>query len=92
MIESKALKKFWKDYARLPKEIQEKAKKQYLLFQSDTQHPGLSFKKIKDDIWSVRIDDDYRALGRLKGNLIFWFYIGPHKGYERELRLLSIVL
>jgi len=33
--------------------------------------------------WVVRISEDYRAVGIESGGIVVWFWIGPHKDYER---------
>jgi hypothetical protein len=47
--------------------------------------PGLQFKKLEgeDDIYSVRIGLDYRALALLKKDRIVWYWIGNHAEYDR---------
>ena len=51
-------------------------------------HPSLRFKKVhtKLPIYSVRIDLDWRAIGILEGDVVIWFWIGPHGEYEKLLR------
>ncbi len=53
---------FKKAYQALPKTIQAKVAKAFLLFQSNPQHPSLGVKKMQgyDRIWEGRIDDFYR--------------------------------
>jgi hypothetical protein len=48
-------------------------------------HPSLHFKCInhEEDIWSVRVTLDYRAVGVFDGNTVTWFWIGSHAEYER---------
>ena len=41
-----------------------------------------------DDIWSVRIADNYRALGQRSGDRIIWFFIGTHAEYDELLERL----
>jgi hypothetical protein len=36
-------------------------------------------------IYSVRIDIDWRAVGVMRDDEVIWFWIGPHKEYERLL-------
>jgi hypothetical protein len=53
-MKSQALPEFWAAFGKLPPKIQTTARKNYDLWQ---QHPGLKsleFKKIKDDLWSIR--------------------------------------
>jgi hypothetical protein len=66
----------------LPEDIQRIAIQEYHLWKQDCFHPSLHFKPLRDDIWSVRISQNYRALGRRKGGLIVWFWIGTHADYN----------
>jgi hypothetical protein len=36
----------------------------------------------------VRITNDYRAVGRRKGDVILWFFIGSHADYDDLLARL----
>jgi hypothetical protein len=78
---------FREDLARLPAAVRKQARTAYAQFRSDPNHPSLHFKKLPphDDIWSVRITANYRAVGRWRGNTILWFFIGSHADYERLL-------
>ncbi len=78
---------FRKDFSRLPSVIQKQARVAYRLFIMDPGHPGLRFKKLPphDNIWSVRISGDYRAMGRRNGEVIVWFFIGSHADYDQLL-------
>jgi hypothetical protein len=72
-------------YAGLPERIRLNARKAYRLFRNDPSHPGLNFKKVDKDnnVYSVRVGIGYRALGRLEGDEIVWFWIGPHSEYDQ---------
>jgi hypothetical protein len=59
------------------------AREKYQLWEQDCFHPSLRFKPLKDDVWSVRINQNYRALGRRDGGLIVWFWIGTHAEYDK---------
>lgn len=77
---------FWRLYQLLPKDIQKQAKETYRLFQQNPSHPGIRFKPVikgNPSYWSVRITDDYRAVG-LKDDPgeIIWFFIGTHAQYD----------
>jgi len=88
-MKSKASTKFWKFYYRLPLDLQKQARKSYQLWKVNPYHPGLHFKKVSDNepIYSVRVSDNYRALGYLvEKDTIVWFWIGDHKEYERLLK------
>lgn len=76
---------FRKQFAELPVDIQDLAVKAYRLWRRNPGHPSLYFKKV-GNYWSARISDSHRALGRVKGDTMFWFWIGPHDEYERKIR------
>jgi Txe/YoeB family toxin of Txe-Axe toxin-antitoxin module len=71
----------------LPWEIQQKARQAYRLWQKDPRHRSLRMKKVNptENVWSVRIDREHRAVGVMKDNAIIWFWIGRHDDYERLL-------
>lgn len=89
-MKSFTTKKFWDCYRKLPQEIQKRTKEAYELFTQDHQHPGLRFKKILNDpfVYSVRVTQDYRALGVRKEKAIIWFWIGSHSDYEKLIKQL----
>jgi len=74
----------------MPLLIQQQAREAYRLFQNDSRHPSLQFKKVhaKLPIYSARVNLDYRAVGVLAGDEIVWFWIGPHAEYERVIKSL----
>lgn len=45
----------------------------------------MHFKKV-GRYWSVRVDENYRALGFEIEDGIIWFWIGPHSEYEKLIR------
>lgn len=83
--------RFRRDFERLPKEVQERARQAYRQFVANPNHPGLKFKRLESEapLWSVRISDSYRAVGvRDPDDTIVWFFIGSHADYDRLLRTL----
>jgi hypothetical protein len=82
-VTGKADPEFWSCFNRLPQDIQNIAREKYLLWQEDPFHPSLHFKELTPDIWSARINKQYRALARRKGDLLTWFWIGTHAEYDR---------
>lgn len=54
--------RYWRDYAKLPKEIRDLADKDFNLLKADPHHPSLQLKRV-GEFWSVRIGSAYRALG-----------------------------
>jgi len=84
-MNSRTTRQFWRLFADLPSGVQRDAKRAYRLFQSNPGHPGLQFKKLEgeDNIYSVRIGLEYRALAAKKKDRIVWYWIGSHSEYDR---------
>jgi hypothetical protein len=72
---------FWHYFHQLPTEVQELARENFKLLQSNPRHPSLHFKKVKG-YWSVRVGRYYRALGTDVEDGILWSWIGPHPDYD----------
>ena len=89
-MKSERSPKFRAMYKKLPADIKERAEAAYEHFQRDPHHPSLHFKKLhtRKPYWSVRINDDYRAIGSLQGDTILWGWIGPHNEYIEILKSL----
>jgi hypothetical protein len=87
-MRSRATASFWKLFAKLPREVQLNAYKAYRLWRANPAAHSLYFKRVRHEeaIYSVRIGLDYRALGVLEGDTIYWFWIGDHDEYDRILR------
>ena len=77
---------FWKCYRSLPDAIRAAADKQFALFQTNPRHPSLNVEHLHDDLWSARVNLQYRALAYRDGELVNWFWIGPHAEYNRQIR------
>jgi len=82
-VNSRTTSRFWECFKALPAHLQHIAREKYQLWESDPFHPSLHFKELVPDLWSVRITIAYRALGRRRGELVVWFWIGTHEEYER---------
>lgn len=82
---SKSTKEFWACFSVLPVHIQKLARSKYKLWKRQPLHPSLHFKPLKNDIWSVRITLEYRALALRRRELIVWFWIGSHADYDKLL-------
>lgn len=83
---SKTQEGFWRCFDALPAQIQQQAREPFRLWQKDAFNAALHFKPLFGDVWSVRVNQQYRALGRRKGSLIVWFWIGSHADYEALIR------
>ncbi|NER24927.1 MAG: hypothetical protein F6J86_47680 [Symploca sp. SIO1B1] len=83
-MKSATLPSFWTEYYELPLSIRQTARKTYRLWSNNPFHPSLHFKCINRDenIWSVRITRNYRAIGILQGDEVTWFWVGSHDKYE----------
>ena len=85
IIESRALPSFWDLYHSFPKDIQERADKQFALLTQNPSHPSLHLKPV-GEFWSVRVTDSHRAVAFREGNVLTWFWIGLHDDYARLLK------
>jgi hypothetical protein len=87
-VKSQALPQFWKLYSRLPPEVQRRASRAYRVWRENPDTPGLQFKRVgrTRQVYSIRIGDQYRALGVLQNDVVTWFWIGTHDEYERLLK------
>lgn len=81
---------FRREFAKLPRAVQERARAAYRRFQADPAHPSLQFKRLHATLplWSVRVTDSYRAVGVRDHESIVWFFIGTHAEYDRMLKSL----
>ena len=76
-------------FARLPEPARQQARAAYRTFRENPYHNSLHFKSIAPSVYSVRIGIQYRALGlRVTDDVITWFWIGTHAGYDRLIRQL----
>lgn len=73
-------------YAALPRSTRVLADKNFALLKQDPKHPSLHFKRIRDNLWSARVGNGYRALAVEGPDRFQWFWIGPHAVYERIIR------
>lgn len=76
---------FWEHYRQLPPEIRDIADKNFELLKEAPNHPSLHFKKV-GRYWSARVGRKYRALAVEVPGGILWFWIGPHKEYEKLIK------
>jgi hypothetical protein len=71
---SKAGPAFWRAYEQLAPAAKARAREAYRLFERNPDHPSLRSNKLQGqiDVWSVRISEQYRAVGVRQGNTIEW--------------------
>jgi hypothetical protein len=86
-MKSQVLPSFWDAYRALDETIRRRARKAYRLWGENPFHPSLHFKCVnaEEGAWSVRISQNYRAIGILDQDTVTWFWIGSHADYERFL-------
>ena len=75
---------FWFCYRNIPEDIQRLADKAYKLLQENPRHPSLHFKKV-GELWSARVNLNYRALAIEATDDYVWFWLGTHAEYEKLL-------
>jgi hypothetical protein len=66
----------------LPTRVRTLADKNFALLKQDPKHPSLRFKRIRGDLWSVRVGRGYRALAIEGKDGFQWFWIGSHADYD----------
>ena len=76
---------FWRAYDALDPRVREVARRVYQLFAENPGHPSLRFKKLAghERVWSVRINDSFRAIGERDGDTVVWFWIGSHNDFDK---------
>jgi mRNA-degrading endonuclease RelE of RelBE toxin-antitoxin system len=87
-MKSSVTKTFRKRLNDLPASVQEQAAKAYELWQEDPYHPSLQFKLVtqRQQIYSARVSLNYRVLGLLESEHIYWYWIGAHDEYDELLK------
>lgn len=75
---------FWKRYHNLPEPVQRIADRGYTIWSRDPRHPSVRFKPFKNNQWSARVGDHYRAVGRfVDGNTFLWTCVGAQEDYNK---------
>ena len=62
-MRSKVDPAFWQRFKALPLAVQQLARKSFMLWLDDPFYPSLHFKKLRGELWSVRVGHHYRAAG-----------------------------
>ena len=76
---------FWRAYDALDPRVKDTARRSYRLFMENPSHPSLRFKKLAghDRVWSVRINDSFRAIAERDGDTVTWVWIGSHNDFDK---------
>ena len=87
-MRSSVTKTFRKQLNELPISVRKQAAKAYRLWQQDPHHPSFQFKRVsqRQPIYSARVSLNYRTLGLLESDRIYWFWIGTHDEYDELLK------
>ena len=85
VLKSTLAPEFHRYFAKLPPDLQRRAREAFARFAADPWHPSLHFKLVNPARrrWAARISRSHRVLGDRDGDTIRWFWIGPHDEYER---------
>ena len=89
-MNSHSTERFRETLKQLPKEIRQNAQEAYSLWQQDTRHPSLHFKRIHatKPVYSVRVGLGWRAVGVRRDDDMVWYWIGSHADYEKLISRL----
>ena len=81
---SKVRPSFWRAYERLALTAKTRAREAWRIFDQNPDYPSLHFKKLQSrhDLWSVRITQQYRAVGVRSNDTIEWIWIGTHNEFD----------
>ena len=89
-MNSFTVRSYWDSYNELSQDVKKQADTKFEFWKDDPFHPSLHFKCVnsEDNIWSVRINLDYRALAVREKNAVVWYWIGNHERYKKLLKSL----
>ena len=78
--------RFKKEYAGLPKEVQEAFDKKFRLLLNNPHHPSLRVKKIKgtENRWEGSVTMNYRFTFQIFNDTVLFRRIGTHDLLNRE--------
>jgi hypothetical protein len=83
-MKSKTDPNFWWRFNALPPHVQQLAQRTFKLWLKDPFYPSLRFKKLRGNLWSIRVGDHYRATGYfLSSDTFVWIWIGTHEDYNK---------
>jgi hypothetical protein len=89
MFRSRRTKNFKKLFDALPEDVKDQAEAAYALFKENPRHGSLNFKHVPTaggDMYSADVGRHYRVLGALRGDTIYWEWIGSHEAYNRIVK------
>jgi hypothetical protein len=84
-MNSHTTRSFRKAFKALPPDVQRRIRAAYELWRENPDLPGLRFKRVGDHV-SVRVGRNYRALGILQDDDVYWYWVGKHDEYDRTIK------
>lgn len=83
---SRATPSFWRALRELSDADRAQARSAYRQFNANPFHNSLRFKKLAahQNLWSVRVTLNLRAVGHREGDTITWVWIGSHAEFDRR--------
>jgi len=78
---------FRKSFRKLPKSIQKKVPRRFAFLYKNFLHPSLHIEKLEPrqkNIWSFRIDKQYRVIFTWGPDTLVLLDIGPHDIYRKH--------
>ena len=79
-------RQFNRDFAKLPQQIQRRARKQLALFLANPRHASVRAKKMKGhtNLYEGRVTKDYRFIYRMENDTCVLLNIGKHEIVDRR--------
>lgn len=73
-MNSFTVRSYWDSYDKLSQDIKKTADSMFELWEKDPFHPSRHFKCVNsvENIWSVRINLDYRATAIRESDTVIW--------------------
>lgn len=76
---------FQREWKKLPRNVKTKTKKVIKYLEMDRSHPSLRLKKLQGQpgYWELRVDDTWRIILIIKGDVFTFVVIGSHDVLDR---------
>jgi hypothetical protein len=87
-LNSHVTENFLACFAAPPDAVKTQARKAFRHWRQDPSHPSLHFKRVhsREPVYSVRVSLGWRVLGLHEGDTMYWFWIGSHADYDRQIK------
>lgn len=89
-MQSRTTQRFRKSFDKLPENVKVNARRVFKKWMNDPGLISLRFKQIYSakQVYSVRIERGWRALGVKQDDVMIWFWIGSHADYDSLIKKL----